>query len=87
MTTFDLLVQQVINGLSLGAMYALLALGFTLIIGDEIRREEAADLLFIPGVKCRSPILDRGADLFLGLCDGLGCSRSDRNSKDDGCGG
>ncbi len=33
MTTFDLLVQQVINGLSLGAMYALLALGFTLIYG------------------------------------------------------
>jgi branched-chain amino acid transport system permease protein len=33
MTTFDLLLQQVINGLSLGAMYALLALGFTLIYG------------------------------------------------------
>jgi branched-chain amino acid transport system permease protein len=33
MTTLDLLVQQVINGLSLGAMYALLALGFTLIYG------------------------------------------------------
>ena len=29
MTTFDLLLQQTINGLSLGAMYALLALGFT----------------------------------------------------------
>ena len=27
MTTFDLLLQQTINGLSLGAMYALLALG------------------------------------------------------------
>ncbi len=33
MTTFDLLLQQVINGLSLGAMYALLALGFTLVYG------------------------------------------------------
>ena len=33
MTTTDLLVQQVINGLSLGAMYSLLALGFTLVYG------------------------------------------------------
>src|SRR3954466_12680527 len=33
MTTFDLLLQQTINGLSLGAMYSLLALGFTLIYG------------------------------------------------------
>jgi branched-chain amino acid transport system permease protein len=33
MTTADLLVQQLINGLSLGAMYALLALGFTLVYG------------------------------------------------------
>ena len=33
MTAFDLVVQQVINGLSLGAMYALLALGFTLVYG------------------------------------------------------
>jgi branched-chain amino acid transport system permease protein len=33
MTTVDLLVQQLINGLSLGAMYALLALGFTLVYG------------------------------------------------------
>ena len=33
MTTFDLLLQQTINGLSLGAMYALLALGFTLVYG------------------------------------------------------
>ena len=33
MTAFDLLAQQVINGLSLGAMYALLALGFTLVYG------------------------------------------------------
>jgi len=32
-TTADLLLQQVINGLSLGAMYALLALGFTLVYG------------------------------------------------------
>src|SRR5271168_4219400 len=32
--TFDsVLLQQVINGLSLGAMYALLALGFTLVYG------------------------------------------------------
>ncbi len=33
MTFTDLLLQQTINGLSLGAMYALLALGFTLIYG------------------------------------------------------
>jgi branched-chain amino acid transport system permease protein len=33
MSATDLLLQQVINGLSLGAMYALLALGFTLVYG------------------------------------------------------
>ncbi len=33
MTTASLLLQQLINGLSLGAMYALLALGFTLVYG------------------------------------------------------
>ena len=33
MTLSDLLLQQLINGLSLGAMYALLALGFTLVYG------------------------------------------------------
>jgi len=33
MTLSDLLLQQVINGVSLGAMYALLALGFTLVYG------------------------------------------------------
>ena len=33
MTTFDLVLQQAINGLSLGAMYSLLALGFTLVYG------------------------------------------------------
>jgi branched-chain amino acid transport system permease protein len=33
MTVFDLYLQQAINGLSLGAMYALLALGFTLVYG------------------------------------------------------
>jgi branched-chain amino acid transport system permease protein len=33
MTFSDLLLQQTINGLSLGGMYALLALGFTLIYG------------------------------------------------------
>jgi branched-chain amino acid transport system permease protein len=33
MTYTDLIVQQIINGLSLGAMYALLALGFTLVYG------------------------------------------------------
>ncbi len=33
MTSVDIVVQQVINGLSLGAMYALLALGFTLVYG------------------------------------------------------
>jgi len=30
---YGVLLQQVINGLSLGAMYALLALGFTLVYG------------------------------------------------------
>ena len=33
MTSFDLLVQQIINGVSLGSMYALIALGFTLVYG------------------------------------------------------
>ncbi len=33
MTSWDLLTQQVINGLSLGAMYSLIALGFTLVYG------------------------------------------------------
>ncbi len=33
MTAFDIVVQQIINGLSLGAMYCLLALGFTLVYG------------------------------------------------------
>ena len=33
MTIDPVLLQQVINGLSLGAMYALLALGFTLVYG------------------------------------------------------
>jgi branched-chain amino acid transport system permease protein len=33
MTDWGVLLQQVINGLSLGAMYALLALGFTLVYG------------------------------------------------------
>ncbi len=33
MTTADLLLQQLINGVSLGAMYSLLALGFTLVYG------------------------------------------------------
>ena len=33
MTVFDLYLQQMINGLSLGAMYSLLALGFTLVYG------------------------------------------------------
>jgi branched-chain amino acid transport system permease protein len=33
MSSVDLLLQQVINGLSLGAMYALLALGFTMVYG------------------------------------------------------
>jgi branched-chain amino acid transport system permease protein len=32
-TTFDLLLQQTINGLSVGSIYALLALGFTLVYG------------------------------------------------------
>jgi len=32
-TTTDLLLQQLINGVSLGAMYSLLALGFTLVYG------------------------------------------------------
>jgi branched-chain amino acid transport system permease protein len=33
MTDYAVLLQQVVNGLSLGAMYALLALGFTLVYG------------------------------------------------------
>src|SRR6185436_2124313 len=33
MATTSLLLQQAINGLSLGAMYSLLALGFTLVYG------------------------------------------------------
>jgi branched-chain amino acid transport system permease protein len=33
MSPFDLLLQQIINGLSLGSMYALLALGFTIVYG------------------------------------------------------
>ena len=33
MTITDVFVQQIINGLSMGAMYALLALGFTLVYG------------------------------------------------------
>ena len=33
MTSLDLLVQQTINGVSLGAMYSLIALGFTLVYG------------------------------------------------------
>src|SRR5580658_9725392 len=33
MSEYTVLLQQVINGLSLGAMYALLALGFTLVYG------------------------------------------------------
>jgi branched-chain amino acid transport system permease protein len=33
MTHYDVLVQQLINGLSLGAMYSLLALGFTMVYG------------------------------------------------------
>ncbi len=33
MTAVDLFLQQLINGLSLGAMYSLLALGFTLVYG------------------------------------------------------
>ncbi len=33
MTATDIVVQQAINGLSLGAMYSLLALGFTLVYG------------------------------------------------------
>jgi branched-chain amino acid transport system permease protein len=33
MTSTDFLVQQLINGVSLGAMYSLLALGFTLVYG------------------------------------------------------
>ena len=33
MEFWEILLQQVINGLSLGAMYALLALGFTMVYG------------------------------------------------------
>lgn len=33
MESYDVLLQQIINGLSLGAMYSLLALGFTMVYG------------------------------------------------------
>ena len=33
MSSWDILLQQIINGLSLGAMYSLLALGFTMVYG------------------------------------------------------
>jgi branched-chain amino acid transport system permease protein len=33
MSTFELLLQQIINGLSLGAIYALIALGYTMVYG------------------------------------------------------
>src|SRR5438309_10383930 len=33
MTLHDVVLQQIINGLSLGAMYSLLALGFTMVYG------------------------------------------------------
>ena len=33
MDFWDVLLQQIINGVSLGAMYALLALGFTMVYG------------------------------------------------------
>ena len=33
MSVLDILLQQVINGLALGMMYALLALGFTMVYG------------------------------------------------------
>ena len=33
MTSWDILLQQIINGVSLGAMYSLLALGFTMVYG------------------------------------------------------
>ena len=33
MSHWDVLLQQVINGVSLGAMYSLLALGFTMVYG------------------------------------------------------
>jgi branched-chain amino acid transport system permease protein len=33
MSTLDVLLQQVVNGLALGMMYALLALGFTMVYG------------------------------------------------------
>jgi branched-chain amino acid transport system permease protein len=33
MTLFDVLLQQIVNGLALGMMYALLALGFTMVYG------------------------------------------------------
>ena len=33
MSLFDILLQQIVNGLALGMMYALLALGFTMVYG------------------------------------------------------
>jgi hypothetical protein len=59
-----------------------------LIVGDEIRREESAYPVFITGVECGSPILDRRADLVLGVWRGLGPAgwikrRRQRRSSDD----
>ncbi len=33
MSLFDVFLQQIVNGLALGMMYALLALGFTMVYG------------------------------------------------------
>ncbi len=33
MSAFELLIQQLVNGLSLGAIYALIALGYTMVYG------------------------------------------------------
>ena len=33
MSSWDILLQQIINGVSLGAIYSLLALGFTIVYG------------------------------------------------------
>jgi branched-subunit amino acid ABC-type transport system permease component len=34
MSLVEILLQQVVNGLALGLMYALLALGFTMVLGS-----------------------------------------------------
>jgi hypothetical protein len=39
-------IQQIINGLSVGAMYALIAIGYTLVYGGKIRKEALSGCSF-----------------------------------------